>query len=62
MCPNEKKDSKSLRFTYVSKVITEFEYFQPRFAQGLVLSLEWVVLDPQFNSLSNGIGLGVGHW
>ena len=37
MCPNEKKNSKSFRFTYVSKVITGFEYFQPRFAQQPVL-------------------------
>ena len=37
------------------------EYFQPRFAQRPVLSLESLVLDSEFNSLSNGIGLEVGH-
>ena len=37
------------------------EYFQPRFDQRLVLSLKSLVLGSEFNSLSNGIGLEVGH-
>ena len=37
------------------------KYFQPRFAQRLVLHLESLVLDSEFNSLSNDIGLEVGH-
>ena len=37
------------------------KYFQPRFAQELVLSLESLMLDSEFNSLSNGIELEVGH-
>ena len=61
MCPNEKKNSKNFHLTYVSKVITGFEYFQSRFTQQAVLSLESIVLDPEFSALSDGATFRGGH-
>ena len=45
----------------VSEVSTIFEFFLSRFAQRLVLTLKMVVLDAEFNSLSNGTRFNRGH-
>ena len=45
----------------VSDVRTIFEFFLPRFAQRLVLTLKVVVLDAELNSLSNGTRFDRGH-
>jgi hypothetical protein len=42
-------------YPHVSEVGTVFEFFLSRFTQRLVLTLEMVVLDAEFNSLSNGM-------
>ncbi len=44
-----------------SDVGTIFEFFLPRFAQRLVLTLKVVVLDAKLNSLSNGTRFDRGH-
>ncbi len=48
-------------YKYVSEVGTIFEFFLSRFALSLVLTLKMVVLDAEFNSLSNSTRFNRGH-
>jgi len=50
-----------MTFNDVSEVGTVFEFFLSRFTQRLVLTLEMVVLDAEFNSLSNGMTFNNDH-
>ena len=50
-----------MRFIYVAKVSTRFEYFLARLALTSVLSLREVVLDLDLNFASIGVKIIGGH-